>query len=150
MGEEKTVYDTVLRTVDSAFVVLGGKMKAVKTAVVARLLLDDSVRSRHAPESNAIEFYFLSFLIYTQQCLRPLRRNPRRRPRARLAIAADHEQVAMPARCVRGWVGYRTLSRGRLSVGVLAPCHGHSSSQCTYMHTNFALIVSGKFRGLRA
>ncbi|CAE7875629.1 unnamed protein product, partial [Symbiodinium necroappetens] len=45
VGEERAVYDTVIRAVDSAFLVLNGKMKAVKTAtetsfVGAREMLD--------------------------------------------------------------------------------------------------------------
>lgn len=104
MGEERAVYDTVIRAVDSAFLVLNGKMKAVKTATVAGLQVDDSVCTRHALECSSFS--------YMQMCLRPLRRNPRERPRPRLAIAADHERAGGNA-CVvyLKMVGYRSLSR---------------------------------------
>ena len=75
------MYDELLRDVDSAFVVLNGKMKAVKAAVVSRLKL-----------------YMLCILLNAciYMCPRHRQRKPNRRPRAGLARAAD-QQVSLPA-----------------------------------------------------
>ena len=37
MGEERGIYDEVIRAVDHAFTILGGKIKALKSATVSRL-----------------------------------------------------------------------------------------------------------------